>query len=130
MRKLWFDLLLIWLLTGCRGEAKDLPDVAVDLRVTPDSPYVGPATMIVTLKDAQKHPIDKAQVELEGNMRHAGMVPAFAQAVEVAPGRYEAELEFTMGGDWFILVRANLPGGRTLERKIDVPGMEAVCGTP
>jgi hypothetical protein len=56
------------------------------------------------------------------------MVPVFAPALETAPGRYQAALEFTMGGDWFILVRAELPDGRTMERKIDVPGVDAICG--
>ena len=30
-----------------------------------------------------------------------------------------------MGGDWFILVRAELPDGRSMERKVDVPGVDA-----
>jgi hypothetical protein len=60
-------------------------------------------------------------------MNHAGMVPEFAQAREMAPGRYQGDLEFTMGGDWFILVRAKLPDGRALERKIDVPGVDTIC---
>ena len=60
-------------------------------------------------------------------MNHAGMVPVFADAVEIAPGRYRADLEFTMSGDWFILVRADLPDGRSMERKIDVPGVDTIC---
>ena len=46
---------------------------------------------------------------------------------ETAPGRYQADLEFTMGGDWFILVRAELLDGRSMERKIDVPGVDVLC---
>jgi hypothetical protein len=80
------------------------------------------------LHDANGLPISGAQVELEGNMNHAGMVPVFAEASEVAPGRYRAGMEFTMGGDWFILVRADLPDGRSMERKVDVPGVDAICG--
>jgi hypothetical protein len=56
------------------------------------------------------------------------MVPVVAQAREVSPGHYEADLEFTMGGDWFILVRADLPDGRSLERSVDVPAVDAICG--
>jgi hypothetical protein len=102
--------------------------VAVNLAVEPEPPRIGPAMVTVTLDDASGQPIHGAQVQLEGNMNHAGMVPVLAQTVEVAPGRYRAELEFTMGGDWFILVHADLPDGRSMERKIDVPGVDSVCG--
>jgi hypothetical protein len=107
---------------------KDVPDVAVEVGIDPDPPRLGPATVTLALRDAEGQPISGATVRIEGNMSHAGMVPVFADAAEVAPGRYRAELEFTMGGDWFLLVRADLPDGRSLERTIDVPGVDAVCG--
>lgn len=121
-------LLLLLSLVGCSRGAKDLPEIAVDLVISPEPPQLGPAAITVTLQDAEGEPISGARVELEGNMNHAGMVPVFADAVEVTPGRYQASLEFTMGGDWFILVRADLPDGRSMERKIDVPGVDAICG--
>ena len=43
-----------------------------------------------------------------------------AQARETAPGRYQAPMQFAMGGDWFVVVRAVLPDGRTLEREISI----------
>ena len=116
------------LLAGCARGGRDLPDVALDLAVEPWPPRIGLATVTLTLADAEGQPIRGAQVELEGNMHHAGMVPVLAQASEVSPGRYQAALEFTMGGDWFILVRADLPDGRSLERSVDVPGVDAICG--
>lgn len=121
-------LLLLLSLVGCSRGAKDLPEIAVDLVISPEPPQLGPAAITVTLQDAEGEPISGARVELEGNMNHAGMVPVFADAGEVTPGRYQASLEFTMGGDWFILVRADLPDGRSMERKIDVPGVDAICG--
>lgn len=121
-------LLLLLSLVGCSRGAKDLPEIAVDLVISPEPPQLGPAAITVTLQDAEGEPISGARVELEGNMNHAGMVPVFADTVEVTPGRYQASLEFTMGGDWFILVRADLPDGRSMERKIDVPGVDAICG--
>jgi hypothetical protein len=119
---------LLWLLLAvalayCGGTSGDLPDVRLNLTVDPDPPEVGLARVIVTLQDAAGQPITGAEVELEGNMSHAGMVPVFATAYEVVPGRYEASLEFTMGGDWFILVDAALSDGRTLEQKVDLPGV-------
>lgn len=120
-------LLLTLVLLSCSRGEKDLPDVALDLVIEPAPPQIGLATVTVTLSDAAGQPIAGAEMELEGNMRHAGMAPVFAQAAEIAPGSYQADLEFTMGGDWFILVRAHLPDGRSLERKVDVPGVDVMC---
>jgi hypothetical protein len=101
--------------------------VSVDLEIEPQPVRVGLSTVRVALFDEAGQAIEGAQVEIEGNMSHAGMVPVFAAAREVAPGRYEARLEFTMGGDWFIIVRADLADGRSLERTFDVPGVDITC---
>lgn len=124
----WLGVVLLLALAGCARGGRDLPDVGVELLIEPQPPQLGPATLTVTLTDAGGQPLDGATIELEGNMSHAGMAPVFADATEVAPGQYRANLEFTMGGDWFILVRADLPDGRSLERQIDVPGVDAICG--
>ncbi|MGD2205169.1 MAG: FixH family protein [Anaerolineae bacterium] len=118
----WLGAVMLLALVGCARGGRDLPDVGVDLAVEPQPLQLGPATLTVALTDAGGQPLAGATVELEGNMSHAGMVPVLATAIEVAPGQYRADLEFTMGGDWFILVRADLPDGRSLERQIDVPG--------
>ena len=121
----WLTLLLLLLfLVGCRGSAADLPDINVDVALTPNPPQVGQTQVVLTLTDATGQSISGAEVELEGNMSHAGMAPVLTKATEVAPGRYEAPLEFTMAGDWFISVRTTLPDGRKLERQVDVPGVE------
>ena len=127
-RKELLGVLLLLLLASCGRGAQDLPDVGVELAIAPQPPQLGPATITVTLSDASGQPIEGAEVELEGNMNHAGMVPVSARASEVAPGRYRADLEFTMGGDWFILVQADLPDGRSMERKVDVPAVDLFCG--
>jgi hypothetical protein len=111
-------------LPACRRADKDLPDVSVDLKVSPEPPQVGEVMVTVVLGDADGVPISGAEMALEGTMTHAGMKPVFADARETAPGQYEAALEFTMGGDWVIIVRATLPDGRSLEREIDVPGVQ------
>ena len=114
------------LVTGCRrGQTSDISDIGLDLSISPDPPTTGPAAVVIQLTDEAGQPLAGATVELEGNMSHAGMTPVFSQAKEVEPGQYEAPLEFTMGGDWFILVKATLPDGRQLERQVDVPGVEA-----
>jgi hypothetical protein len=124
-RGLWLLLMLFLILVGCRGRGTAGPNLGVTLAVTPQPPKVGPATVVVTLSDADGKPLSGASVKLEGNMTHAGMKPVFADATEVTAGRYEASLEFTMGGDWFIIVRATLPDGRSVEQQVDVPGVRA-----
>jgi len=74
---------------------------------------------------ASSKPLSGARVRLEGNMTHAGMTPVFAEAQEAEPGRYRATLEFTMGGDWVVIVHAVLPDGRQVERQFDVKGVRA-----
>ncbi len=113
------------LLAACGGAEENLPNVSVGLTVSPDPPLVGPATVVVSLQDADGQAIGGAEMRLEGTMTHAGMVPVFADAAETSPGQYKAALEFTMGGDWVIIVRATLPDGRSLERQIDVPGVQS-----
>lgn len=118
-------ILLVGLAACRRGSSEDIPEIGIDLVVSPNPPAVGPATVTLSLRDAGEQPISGATVELEGNMSHAGMAPVFAPAIEIEPGRYEAPLEFTMGGDWFILVKATLPDGRHLERQINLPGVSS-----
>jgi hypothetical protein len=127
LARLLLAALLLLGTVGCARGGRDLPDVGLDLVIEPQPPQIGPATVTVTLTDAAGQPLSGATVELEGNMSHAGMVPVLASASEEAPGRYRAALEFTMGGDWFILVRADLPDGRSLERTVDVPGVDTIC---
>ena len=129
-RWLWLGSLVTLALVGCRGEEAGLDDVVVELTVLPDPPYVGPATVVVLLTDDQGAPIEGATLLLEGNMTHAGMVPSLADASEVSPGRYEAVLDLTMGGDWYILVQGKLPDGRTLEHIADLPGVKSPIGSP
>jgi hypothetical protein len=57
-------------------------------------------------------------------MAHAGMKPVFADATEEV-GLYRANLEFTMAGDWFILIDGKLADGRSFRKKIDVKGVKA-----
>ena len=121
-------LAMMLILAACRGGTSGPGGVAVDLAVTPHPPCVGPATIVASLQDPDGEPVAGAHVSLEGNMNHAGMVPVLGEAREVAPGRYETPLAFTMGGDWFIMVHAALADGRTLEHKVDVPGVAGGCG--
>ena len=60
---------------------------------------------------------------MEADMSHAGMGPQFAEALEMEDGGYRAAMRFQMAGDWVILLHVTLPGGKKLERQIDVRGV-------
>jgi hypothetical protein len=116
---------LVLCVGGCRRPSDGDRDVTVDLKVEPDPPRVGPAKLTLIVKDADDRPVEGAKLKLEGNMSHAGMKPVFADAKEEKAGRYRADLEFTMGGDWFILVDGTRADGRSFRKKIDVKGVKA-----
>jgi hypothetical protein len=96
--------------------------VAVAWNVTPEPPRVGPVQVSLTLTEGGQ-PVADAEVRLEGNMSHPGMAPVFSETSEVAPGRYEAPLDLTMAGDWFLLAQITLRDGRSLSRTSQLPGV-------
>jgi hypothetical protein len=84
---------------------------------------VGQARLIITLQDTAGAPLSGAEVLVEGNMTHAGMIPVFDTATMVGPGQYSVpDFRFTMAGDWVLTLRALLPDGRTavLRTRTDV----------
>lgn len=111
--------------SGCHRASEAPPDIVFEHKIAPDPPKTGSATVTLKLTDSDGKPINGARINLEGNMSHPGMRPVFSEAHEVGPGRYEAALEFTMGGDWVILFHITLPDGRSLERQIDMKGVRS-----
>jgi len=75
------------------------------------------------LTDLTGKSLTGAKVALEGNMSHAGMSPVFSDASEVQPGRYQAPLNFSMAGDWIVLVHLTLSNGQKLEEQFEVRGV-------
>ena len=117
-------LLLAISMLGCQRAGSGDAAFSVRWTLTPDPPRVGPATFSLTLTDSTTgRPASGARVQLEGNMTHPGMQPVFSAAREIAPGRYEAPLALSMGGDWFVLIDATFPDGRRLHRQVSVPGV-------
>jgi hypothetical protein len=111
--------------SGCRHQASESSEVQIDWRLEPSPPTVGDAEIALHLNGSDGSPVSGAEVVVEGNMNHAGMKPSFAELTETAPGHYVGTLDFTMGGDWFLLVQGTLPDGTTVERKIDIPGVRS-----
>ncbi|MDR8391678.1 FixH family protein [Aliifodinibius sp. S!AR15-10] len=118
-------LLLCFTIAGCQSSVDDHSDVKLNWEIEPDPPSVGMATIDITLRDSTQQLLTGAKVKLEGTMSHPGMKPIQATAEEVEPGHYSAEMEFTMGGDWILLVTSTLPDDRIVERQIKIPGVRS-----
>ena len=110
-------------LAACR-EAERTEELVVEVHFDPKPPQVGPCSLHLELFDQEQRPLHGARVRVEGNMNHAGMVPEVGSAAEVSPGLYAADLEFTMGGDWFLVVSAMTEGGDWMETTVLVPGVK------
>ena len=113
------------MMTGCRPQEKTHPGIELNWSIEPDPPTVGRATIHITLVDSTGQLMENADVQLEGNMSHPGMKPILARATETTSGHYSSTIEFTMGGDWFFLVKSTLPDDRVVERQIQVPGVQS-----
>jgi hypothetical protein len=116
---------MILLQAGCSRPVEPSPFVAIAHELLPEPARVGTDTVTLKLSDAAGNPITGALIGIEADMSHAGMSPRFAEAREEGSGRYRAQLEFPMAGDWVILLHITLPGGKKLERQIEVKGVRA-----
>ena len=109
--------------TACRRHAPE-PKVSVQERISPQPVKIGPASLSIALADESSQPISHATIKVEGDMSHPGMSPVFADAKETEPGKYQAQINFTMGGDWVVLLHIQLPDGGRVERQINVPNVQ------
>jgi len=109
--------LTIFIAWGCSRSSRAASDVSFVLASDPQPPRVGHNTFTVTLTSQAGQPVPGAHVSLEGDMSHPGMSPAFADAKEIAPGKYQAGLDLNMLGDWTIIAHIQLPSGRTFDRE-------------
>lgn len=112
------------LLIGCKKAEEASPEVVIEHEITPEPPRVGLSTIALNLTDTAGNAITGARIDLEGIMTHPGMSPVFSEAEEVGSGRYRSSLEFTMAGDWIVLVHIVLPDGQKLERQFEVKGVQ------
>ena len=108
---------------GCSHEDSSLSNLTLWHEVSPYSPRVGQVTITLKLTDASVTPVTGARIRLEGNMSHPGMVPVFADAREIGPGRYQANMELSMAGDWYVLVHVTLPDNRKFDRQFEIKGV-------
>ena len=110
-------------MAGCSRPVESPDLVTFEHEISPAPARVGVATITFKLADAGGKPITGARIAVEADMSHPGMSPVFAEVKEEQPGRYQAHLQFQMAGDWLILLHVTLPGGKKLERQIEVSGV-------
>ena len=126
-QRLIFSLFVLVAVTGCArkettGSMKINAKLAV--RFQPNPPLIGENDLEITVTDADGKPIQLGVIKVEGNMNHAGMRPVFTELREAEPGKYTGTIEFTMGGDWFLLVTSDGSSKGVFNEKIDVPGVK------
>ncbi len=129
--RIFLLLSFVFILAGVacsRGDSNgdtETDDLEISIDVAPDPPEAGPATITVTLRDGDGDPVNDADLEIEGTMNHAGMEPVFSDATGEQEGRYVSQdFEFTMGGDWIIIIHGTLEDGAEFEREFDLAGVE------
>jgi len=111
------------LATACHRSTADPPAIVLEHEVTPTPARIGSETITLQLKDPSGNAVTRAHISLEGNMSHPGMGPSISDAQEREPGKYQATLEFSMAGDWVVLVHITLSDGQRLERQFDLKGV-------
>lgn len=119
------------ILAGCSMvQQTAAPSEPADLAISLLPPEAGAPYLRVSVTDAAGAPVTDAQVSVEGNMNHAGMVPVISDPVAddadgAADGVYQAPFEFTMWGDWIITVSAATADGKTASVDVNVSVSEA-----
>jgi hypothetical protein len=119
-----YALLILSGMTGCTRTSQlvdEAPEVQIFMRLEPDPPLFGrPCRMAMTVLAADGMPINDAQLEIKGDMTHAGMVPVVVAITEGIDGVYTTALDWTMAGDWIVTGEASLSEGRVARRQFEV----------
>jgi YtkA-like protein len=114
---------IILLCTTCSHAGGESNAIHIEHVLAPDPPVVGFLSLELALTDRSGAPTQATSVSVEGNMTHPGMVPSPAVVTQVGPGRYRANLELTMPGDWVLLAEITLPDGTRVEHSVVLPGV-------
>jgi hypothetical protein len=128
-QRVWALLLLAclpaFISAGCHTPVNNDGGISIIESIAPQPVRARAETISFRLTNESHQPVTGAHAQVEGDMNHPGMAPVFADALEVAPGDYHANLNFTMGGDWVVLFHITLSDGRKIERQMDVKGIES-----
>jgi len=109
--------------SGCHLSNAGTGGVAFIHEISFERPKVGRNTITFRLNDMSGQPITGARVQLEGNMTHPGMSPAFGEATEISPGRYQGWLDLSMAGDWMVRAQVTLTNGVKAQVQFEIKGV-------
>lgn len=112
-------------LTACARPAPQPAASDLQIAIQPAPEGARGQYLTVSLADAAGAPITDAEIALEGNMNHAGMVPVQSETVAddadgAADGSYRVPFAFTMLGDWIITVQVTRPDAGSLSHNIEL----------
>lgn len=136
MRKpfLLLGVALVLILSGCGANREDAGAEGLQILLMAPTAGLATETLTIAVMDADGQPVTDAQVAVEGNMNHAGMVPVMADAVTddadgASDGHYQLPFAFSMLGDWIVTVTVEQVDGSTVTKDIEVTvGEEGVSG--
>lgn len=116
-------------LPGCGRAPAATDDVRVAVTFVPEKPSVGRAVLTeISVLDRQDRMVEASGLRVEAHMTHPGMAPVIVTPRARPDGVHEADLQFTMAGDWMMHVTGTLADGRRLDEWIEVRGVEAAAG--
>jgi hypothetical protein len=118
-------LAVCWIAASCTGPAQ-ARDLKFEWTLIPAPVRVGAASLQLRVLDAAGGPVRGARLEIEAQMSHPGMAAVVATAAERGDGVYEAALQFSMAGDWILVVEGSLSNGARIHHRIDVPNVRPV----
>lgn len=119
-------LVILGLLTACGGRNSHQTGTNnYDISIQAESTVVGEANLLVTIKDQDGTPINNANVNVKGDMSHAGMRPVLGESDSASDGVYTIPYEWTMAGDWFVTVEVTFADGSTATERFDFNGISS-----
>ena len=111
-------------LAGCWRTASSTNEITLRWTVEPSTPSASTDTLTrITLQDEQQRPVPGARLQLEAHMSHPGMAPVVRRLTDRGGGVYETHLQFSMAGDWVLVVTGELPDGRRITRSLPIAGV-------
>ena len=100
------------------GCGRDSAGAAIAWSIQPSALIAGSTAQVAfTITTRDGAPASGAQLRLEGHMSHPGMTPVVADPIERDRGTYEAPLQFTMPGEWVLVVSGTLADGTRITKE-------------
>jgi copper(I)-binding protein len=105
-----FLALVLLVAAACRQQQISAADIQIDLQAS--ETIVGETMLTLMVTGDNGEPLSNpGTLSIRGDMRHAGMVPVFAEAESATAGVFSLPFEWTMAGSWLVEASLKLPNG-------------------